>query len=195
METKMIAANSEETVWKRITADLTTENPPLEYHVLIYHDVHKIQLDIDIDPGGGFESGFETTTLTAVVPDLNGFKFALHHQDFVDIIGKFFGMEDKEIGYPEFDNKMIIKTNDATKTRNIFADATARQLFQSLSAFTVYTGSRNINNTNSKEDFLEFEIDRGLIDIIELRGIYAAFVTILTAIESTMKTERNKNMY
>jgi hypothetical protein len=194
METKMIAANNEETVWKRITADLTKENPPLQYHVLIYHDIHKIQLDIDIDPGGGFESGFETTTLTAVVPDLNGFRFALHHEDFLDTIGKFFGLEDKEIGYAEFDNAVIIKTNDVVKTKNIFSDKSARQLFQSLSAFTLHTDTRNINeDTDIKEDFLAFEIDRGILDIIELRRIYTAFAAVLIAIESLVKSNGHPN--
>jgi hypothetical protein len=194
METKMIAANSEETVWKRITADLTGENPPLQYHVLIYHDIHKIQLDIDIDPGGGFESGFETTTLTAALPDLDGFRFAVHHQDFLDVIGKFFGLEDKEIGYPEFDTALIIKTNDVEKIKNIFSDKTARQLFQSLTAFTLHTDRRNINeDTEIKEYFLEFEIERGILDIVELRRIYAAFAAVLTAIESIMKKDLVRN--
>jgi len=194
METKMIAANSEETVWKRITADLTGENPPLQYHVLIYHDIHKIQLDIDIDPGGGFESGFETTTLTAALPDLNGFRFALHHEDFMDVIGKFFGLEDKEIGYAEFDTALIIKTNDAEKTKNIFSDKTARQVFQSLTAFTLHTDKRNINeDTDIKEYFLEFEIERGIVEVVELRRIYAAFAAVLTAIESMTKKDLVKN--
>ncbi len=190
----MIAANNEETVWKRITADLTKENPPLQYHVLIYHDIHKIQLDIDIDPGGGFESGFETTTLTAVLPDLNGFRFALHHEDFLDLIGKLFGLEDKEIGYPEFDNALIIKTNDVEITKSIFSDKSARQLFQSLTAFILHTDKRNINeDTDAKECILEFEIERGIVDIIELRRIYAAFAAVLTAIESIMKKDIVKN--
>ncbi|HMG81820.1 MAG TPA: hypothetical protein VK559_02175 [Ferruginibacter sp.] len=193
METKMIAANSEETVWKRITADLTQENPPLQYHVLIYHDIHKVQLDIDIDPGGGFESGFETTTLMAVLPEQNGFKFALHHENFIDTIGKFFGMEDKEIGYAEFDNKIIIKTNDIAKTKNIFADKNSREVFQSLTGFSLHIGNRSIYNESTKEDFLAFEIDRGITDITELRRIYTAFATVLTAIEMIGKKKLAEN--
>jgi len=189
METKMIAANSEETVWKRITSDLSKDSSPLEYHVLIYHDVKKVQLDIDIDPGGGFESGFESTTLSAVVPDLHEFKFSIHHEDLIDMVGKLFGMQDIIIGYPEFDDKLIIKTNDAVKIKNIFSDKKTRQIFQSLKGFTLHTGSRNIGDTDNKEDFVELTIDRGVLDMEELRKIYAAFVNVLIAIDTVVKSD------
>jgi hypothetical protein len=189
METKMIAANSEETVWKRITSDLSKDSSPLEYHVLIYHDVKKVQLDIDIDPGGGFESGFESTTLSAVVPDLHEFKFSIHHEDLIDMVGKLFGMQDIIIGYPEFDDKLIIKTNDAVKIKNIFSDKKTRQIFQSLRGFTLHTGSRNIGDTDNKEDFVELTIDRGVLDMEELRKIYAAFVNVLIAIDTVVKSD------
>ena len=189
METKMIAANSEETVWKKITADLERNDPPLQYHVLIYHDVKKVQLDIDVDPGGGFESGFESTTLTAVVPHLYGFKFSIHHEDLIDKVGKLFGMQDIIIGYPEFDNKLIIKTNDGDKVRDIFSDEGIRQMFQSLRGFSLHTGSRNIGDTDNKEDFVELMIDRGVLDLEELRRIYTAFVSMLIAIDTVMKND------
>jgi hypothetical protein len=189
METKMIAANSEETVWKRITSDLNKDNSPLEYHVLIYHDVKKVQLDIDIDPGGSFESGFESTTLSAVVPDLHEFKFSIHHHDLVDMVSKLFGMQDVIIGYPEFDNKLIIKTNDAVKIKNIFSDEKTREIFHSLRRFTLHTGSRNIGDTDNKEDFVELTIDRGVLDLDELRRIYKAFVTMLIAIDTVIKDD------
>jgi len=185
----MIAANSEETVWKRITSDLNKDSSPLEYHVLIYHDVKKVQLDIDIDPGGGFESGFESTTLSAVVPDLHEFKFSIHHEDLIDMVGKLFGMQDIIIGYPEFDDKLIIKTNDAVKIKNIFSDKKTRQIFQSLRGFTLHTGSRNIGDTDNKEDFVELTIDRGVLDMEELRKIYAAFVNVLIAIDTVVKSD------
>ncbi|HTB51844.1 MAG TPA: hypothetical protein VK718_03640 [Ferruginibacter sp.] len=184
METKMIAANTEETVWKKITADLAVDNPPLEYHVVIYQDAKKVFLDIDIDPGGGFESGYESTMLRASLPDLEGFKFALHHENFIDKVGKLFGMQDVVIGYPEFDKELIIKTNDAIKVKSIFKDKSARQVFQSLSEFTLHTNTKTNDNDT---DFLELVIERGILDTAELRDIYAAFVTVLSAIDPTAR--------
>jgi hypothetical protein len=189
MEPKMIAANSEETVWKRISTDLGGDKTPLQYHVLIYHDTKKVQLDIDVDPGGGFEGGFESTIFTAVVPDLDGFSFALNHEDFVDAIGKFFGMKDSIIGYPEFDEKLIVKTNDPEKVKNIFADESVRQVFQSLTQFTLHTGKRKVNNTDNIENFIILLIDKGIWDIDELRKLYSAFVAVLTSINEIIKKE------
>jgi hypothetical protein len=184
METKMIAANNEETVWKKITADLSVENPPLQYQVLIYHDDKKILLDIDIDPGGGFESGYESTTLTATVHNLNGYKFAVHHEDFLDVVGKFFGMQDVEIGYPEFDKDIIVKTNDTERTKHIFLDEEVRKTFQSLTGFTFNTITKH-----TEEDHLEFTIDKGMLDTAELRKIYTAFVSVLSSIEALEKND------
>jgi hypothetical protein len=183
-QTKIISGNNEEVVWQQITADLKDDSI-LEYHVIIRQEERTVLLDIDIDPGGGFESGYEFTRLTSRILEKNDFRFALHHEDFMDKMGKLMGMEDVIIGYPEFDDKLIIKTNDPSKVKTVFSDKAVRELFQSLTDFTIHIHHHVIDNEKGKEPFLELEIQRGVTNPIELRKIYHAFFSTLVALDKT----------
>src|SRR5436853_444815 len=99
-EEKSISGNSEEEIWRQLDKDLSGENL-LEYHAIIRHDNHEINLNIDIDMGGGFEGGYAETSLIAVLPPADHFRFAIHREHFTDEIGKFFGMQDVKVGHPE----------------------------------------------------------------------------------------------
>src|SRR5476651_2726315 len=123
METQyIITGTTEDQVWEQIKTDLAKEGNEFDYDVVIDYQGRKIALDIDVDLGGGFESGYATTSFTAELPDHNDFKFALHEEHFMDELGKFFGMQDIKVGYPELDDHLVIKTNDQTKVKAIFTD-------------------------------------------------------------------------
>ncbi len=178
---KLITANNTEEVWKRIAEDF--KDNELVYSVIISIDNRKIYLDIDVDPGGGFEGGYQTTTLRSRLEKAGEFKFALHHQGLLDEIGKFFGMEDIETGYPEFDKKVIVKTNDPAKIKSIFSEEQTRGPFKHLSDFTFHITQHHIDETDKKADFLELTIEEAITDIPTLKSIYNAFTKVLDAIE------------
>ena len=101
---KLITANNIDEVWPQITEDL--KDNEFDYSVIISIQNRKVYLDIDVDPGGGFEGGYQTTTLRSRLENVGEFRFALHHQGLLDEIGKFFGMEDIETAYLEFDGAL-----------------------------------------------------------------------------------------
>jgi hypothetical protein len=179
-----IKGNSEEEIWRQIEEQFNQNPDPLEYTAIIEQGGQRIVLDIDIDLGGGFESGYETTTLTAPLQALTDFRFAIHEEHFTDEIGKFFGMQDALIGYEAFDKKLIIKTNDQGKVRSVFADASAREVFQCLENFTLGIITHHASNGTEKEVFLELNIESGITDVNKLRTIYKAFFSVLTAVEN-----------
>jgi len=114
---RIISGKNEQEVWPLIEANLNTDE--YTYDVLIEQGGKRIQLYIDIDPGGGFEGGSELTQIKAPLPVSNEFRFAIHHQGFIDSLGKFFGMQDVETGYPEFDKKVLVETNDKEKVHQL----------------------------------------------------------------------------
>jgi hypothetical protein len=189
---KIIKGNNDEEIWDQVEKDLDNITYPFIYWANIQLKEQSVFLNIETDLGGGFESGFQSTTLTAPVPvqfttlssrinESKDFRFALHDEDFIDKLGKFFGMEDVKIGYPEFDKKMVVKTNDAEKTKAVFADAETRKVFQSLGGFNL-----NIAYYDDQEDkhsALELSIDREITNVEELHKIYNAFVHVLDAFE------------
>ena len=160
---------------------------PFQHRSVTDHNGVPITLVIDMDPGGGFEGGFEFTSISAPVPvqftsikatitGKDGFRFALHHEKVLDRIGKFFGMEDTEIGYVEFDRQLIVKTNDKVRLKKLFSDITVRKTFQSLNDFSLQI------NESDESKVLEFMIDKAVTDFTELKKIYEAFIKVLDGI-------------
>ena len=67
-----IKGETEQQIWEQVSADFDKGNQLQSYNAVITQGNTRIILDIDIDLGGGFESGFSTTILF--------FEFALHLQ-------------------------------------------------------------------------------------------------------------------
>ena len=180
--TKQITGSTTDEIWQQVSADLSG-NDIYNYDVLLVQDGRKVELVIDIDLGGGFEGGYAITSFTAPVSPAHDFRFALHHQELIDATGKFFGMEDVVIGYPEFDEALIIKTNDRERTHRIFSDINVRKLFQSLDSFTLHLTHHHLAGQIEKVPFLELSIEEGITDPAVLRNVYEAFYMVLSGIE------------
>ncbi|MDQ6889069.1 MAG: hypothetical protein M3Z56_02135 [Bacteroidota bacterium] len=180
---KIISGNNIDEIWRQITPALN--NNELSNSFIINQQNRKIFLNIEIDPGGGFEGGYQTTTLQYRLEKPSEFKFALHHQGLLDEIGKFFGMEDIETGYAEFDKKVIVKTNDPEKLKSVFSEKHTRAVFEELMNFTFHITQHHIDETETKADFLELNIDEAITDAERLYCIYHAFISVATGIEGT----------
>jgi hypothetical protein len=182
-EAKIISGDTNE-IWKRIELDFNADPDVYEYSAVIEQQNHSVTLDIDIDLGGGFESGYALTRLVSNLKKFDHFKFSIHPQDFIDTVGKFFGMEDVELGYAEFDKKIVVKTNDAERAHTILSDSSMREVIQSLQDFTFHIGHHHSHNTEVESAFLELRINDGILDVARLRVIYDAFVSVLDKIEA-----------
>ena len=74
-----------------------------------------------------------TTTYTRMrAPFINkdGLYFNIYPEGLFSSIGKFFGMQDIEIGEPFFDKQFIIKGNNPEKIKLLFADDRIKELCQ-----------------------------------------------------------------
>lgn len=125
---RKFSGQTENEIWEQISQDMAREDDILEYTAIIEQQGQAILFDIDIDLGGGFESGFETTRFTATVPEQTTLHFHLYPQDWVNEIGKLFGMEDVALGYPELDAAYIVKTNQPETLKQIFTESEIQQL-------------------------------------------------------------------
>ncbi|MBC7915319.1 MAG: hypothetical protein H7Y07_14485, partial [Pyrinomonadaceae bacterium] len=180
---KIISGNSLEEIWQQIEADFTTTPDLFEYNAVIEQQGRSVMLDIDIDLGGGFEGGYALTRFVANLKCFDSFRFALHRQDFIDGIGKFLGMEDVVLGYPEFDKKIVVKTNEADRLKDVLADDSVRKLILSFDEFNMHIGHHYSSNTEVESAFLELRIDDGITDVLKLREIYAAFMLVLSKVD------------
>lgn len=140
-----------------------------------------VEVFIDIDLGGGFEGGFAITNIRSMLLAEPTFRFTLHHENFVDEIGKFLGMEDIEIGYPEFDKKVVIKTDDHLTVHSFFKDRETRKVFGELKGFNLGI-TYHLDENKLKQPYLEFEIEEGLDTLELLKPIFYAYCKILKQI-------------
>lgn len=73
-----------------------------------------------------------TTYIRIRAPYINkdGFRVTIYRSGIFSDIGKLLGMQDIEIGKPEFDEQFIIKGNDEERVRTLFANGELRHLIQ-----------------------------------------------------------------
>ena len=62
------------------------------------------------------------TRMRAPYINPEGFRYTIYRKGLFSDLGKLLGMQDIEVGDPEFDEAFIIKANDEGRVRELFAD-------------------------------------------------------------------------
>lgn len=178
-EIRTFSAPTEVALWQQVTADLNSQPDLLEYAARLILPDFEAVLQLDIDPGGGFEGGSATTSFTVLVPPATTLRFTLHEQNWVREIGKLLGLEDAELGYPEIDDAFIVKTNDAAHLVQLLAAPEAR-----ITLVRHTTARLTLAPANEDEPpypgalVLRFEQDEALTDPAALREIHRLLHTL-----------------
>ena len=77
---------------------------------------------VTLDVGRSDEDGkTPVTRLRAPYVNPEAFRFAIYRKGFFSELGKLLGMQDIEVGDSEFDDAFVIKGNDESKVRALFA--------------------------------------------------------------------------
>lgn len=178
---RTFSADTEDALWQQVAADLAQQSELFDYTAEMVQAGYHMRLAIEIDLGGGFEGGFETTAFTALVPTNTPLRFALHEQDWVHEIGKLLGLTDIELGDPELDAAFIITTNGADALRALLLlDPDLRQtlLRHTNARLTLAPASESPDS----EVYLMFTKDAAIIDPTELRAVYHLMISLLQKI-------------
>jgi len=103
----------------------------------------KSRLDLRVDPWlltldtYTVSTGKSSTTYTRLrAPYVNadGFRFTVYRSGLFTPLGHVLGMQDIEIGDPDFDQTFVLKANNEPKVRQFFADDTLKALLYTQSA-------------------------------------------------------------
>jgi hypothetical protein len=70
------------------------------------------------------------TRIRAPYVNPEGFRFTIYRKGIFSELGKLLGMQDIEVGDPDFDEAFIIKGNDEFRVRDLFANPQIRQMVQ-----------------------------------------------------------------
>src|SRR5688572_13784996 len=182
-----ITGNTEEEIWQQVANDLAQKGDILEYSAQLVQGHTDIYMTIDIDLGGGFEGGYETTSFMAPLAETKPFKFHIHEQNWVNEIGKVFGLEDVELGYPELDEAFIIKTNEPETLKALLADENLRRALLKHRECELKLSPEN--DEPEAQHLLTYTIDQAITEVSELREIYHMLLDLVQKLEQPLKEE------
>ncbi len=126
------------------------------------------------------KSSITYTRMRAPYANPDGFVFAIYRQGVFSTIGKWLGMQDVCVGYPEFDEAFIIKGNDEWKLRRLFANEKIRQLITAQPDIRVLVNARHGGFWEGEAlpkgvDELYFEVVGVIKDVNRLKQLYELF--------------------
>lgn len=176
-----IFRSSNQELWSLIEKDLSRNAS--DYNVTVIEDHKGIDINIDIDPESGPKSRFASTKFYAFIKVLPGFKFGVHHRGFSDRIGKFLGMQNIALNYPDFGDTLIVKSNDELTALQVFEDAEIRNTLAGLKNFDLVIHPCD-NDEGDHQKCIELTIGEGIAEARPLKQIYSAFLKVLRAVEN-----------
>lgn len=149
--------------------------------VVVKHKEWTIILDTYIVSTG--KSSITYTRIRAPYINKDGFRFTIYRRTFFSEIGKFFGMEDVEIGTDEgFDYDFIIKGNDHYKLWKFFSNERIRYLMKQQPQIKITVQRATSDHFGSfpkNVDEVEFKIVGVMKNIEHLHLLFDLFAEML----------------
>jgi hypothetical protein len=139
-----------------------------------------ITLDTYTESSG--ESAVTYTRMRAPYVNSDGFRFTIYRKGIFSELGKLLGMQDIEVGDPEFDEAFIIKANDEPKVVNLFADPNIRRMIQAQPKIHLQVkDSEGWFGPRFPEDVdeLHFQVVGVVKDIDRLKALFDLFGAVL----------------
>jgi hypothetical protein len=138
---------------------------------------------VTLDVGRSDEDGKSLVTrLRAPYINPEGFRFTLYRKSVFSDLGKILGMQDIEVGDSDFDEAFIIKGNDESKVRDLFANPEIRQMIQTQPKIRLdVKDSEGWFGPKFPEDVdeLHFQVAGVIKDPERLKSLFDLFATVL----------------
>jgi hypothetical protein len=128
------------------------------------------------------KSSVTYTRMRAPYVNQDGFRFAIYRQGLFSNLGKLLGMQDIEVGDPEFDRDFVIKGSDEYKVLALFANPKIRQLIQAQPSIHLQVkDAEGWFGASFPEgvDELYFEVVGVIKDVERLKSLYELFAETL----------------
>ncbi|MDP5171457.1 MAG: DUF3137 domain-containing protein [Bacteroidia bacterium] len=177
--------NSKKEIWQQLADELggihedgSTMKPGL---VRAWHMDWEVVLDTYTVSNGKSSTTF--TRLRAPYVNRDDFVFRIFRRNVFTDIGKTFGMQDVEVGYPEFDRDFVIQGNDERKLKMMFEHGGIRELisFQSKIDLKIREDEEQLFQPKFPPDVNElyYQTLGVLTDLRQLMDLYELFAITL----------------
>jgi hypothetical protein len=122
------------------------------------------------------------TRMRAPYTNPEGFRFTIYRKSIFSGLGKLLGMQDVEIGDPEFDEAFIIKSNNEPRVQQLFADTKLKALVKAQPEIRLdvkdsegWFGPKFPENV----DELHFQVVGEIKDVARLKSLFELFAAVL----------------
>ena len=125
---------------------------------------------------------FTYTRMRAPYVNPDGLRFTVYRKGFFSELGKLLGMQDIEVGNPEFDEAFIVKGTDEFKVRELFSDPKIRSLAlaQPKIRLTVKDSEGWFGPSFPDDvDELHFHVVGVIKEVDRLKGLFNLFAAVL----------------
>jgi hypothetical protein len=178
------SVSSKEKAWRQLSAEMGAEfleggmwkGTKVQAHVQPW----TITLDTYTDSSG--ETNITYTRMRAPYVNPDGFRFAIYRKGFFSDLGKLLGMQDIEVGDPEFDEAFIIKGNNEDRVRTLFSDPEIRKRIQEQPKIRLSVeDSEGWFGPKFPEDVdeLRFQVLGVITDVARLKALFELFAAVL----------------
>jgi hypothetical protein len=122
------------------------------------------------------------TRMRAPYVNPDGFRFTIYRKGLLSNLGKLLGMQDIEVGEPEFDEAFVIKGNDDYKVQKLCSNKKVRELIEVQPQIRLevkdsegWFGPRFPDDV----DELYFQVHGVIKDVERLKSLYELFAAVL----------------
>jgi hypothetical protein len=122
------------------------------------------------------------TRMRAPYVNPDGFRFTIYRKGVFSGLGKLLGMQEIEVGVPEFDEAFIVKGDDEDRVRDLFADPKLRALIAAQPQVRLEVkDSEGWFGPNFPDDVdeLSFRVVGVIKDVERLKGLFDLFAVVL----------------
>lgn len=122
------------------------------------------------------------TRIRAPYVNKDGIRFKIYRSGFFSNIGTALGMQDIEVGYPEFDEDFVIKGNNEQKIMDLLKNEKIRMLMQQQPQFNLQVkDDEGCFGSDFPEgvDELYFSVYGVITDIEQLKSLFDLFAEVL----------------
>jgi hypothetical protein len=140
------------------------------------------------------------TRMRAPYVNADNFRFKIYRKGFFSNLGELLGMQDVQVGYPDFDDAFVIKGTSEAKLVSLFANEKIRQLIQAQPSISLEVrDDEGWFGTHFPEgvDELRFQVMGVIKDIERLTQLFDLFAEMLNQlcqIGSAYETDPNVNL-
>ena len=119
-------------IWKALASEIGAIYDPGRWYggERVVAEVGHWQITLDSYAVSNGKTTHVFTRLRAPYVNADGLRFTIYRKSIFTGLGKWLGMQDIEVGHPEFDDAFVIKGNSEPALRRLFANERLRELLQ-----------------------------------------------------------------